>query len=124
VNVPSVSPVVLTFSCGWCSADDVVSSPAYVTCGTAYGAVADDGHTHAADISHAFRHGGWCTVCGGTDDVHADGCAGDPPSHVNYPHPAGYLYDCPGCEDGPCVCADDPTAAPCLSSSCERPADD
>jgi len=41
--------------------------------------------------------------------------------HVSYPHTAGYLYDCPACENGPCVCSADPERlAPCVSSNCER----
>ena len=40
--------------------------------------------------------------------------------HVNYPHEAGYLYDCPACELGPCVCSERPDRAPCVSSECER----
>ncbi len=28
-----------------------------------------------ADVSHAFGNVGWCTVCGGVDGDHTDGCA-------------------------------------------------
>jgi hypothetical protein len=42
--------------------------------------------------------------------------------HVDYSHEPGRLYDCPACEQGPCVCAGDPTVDPCLSDQCERSA--
>ena len=40
--------------------------------------------------------------------------------HVNYPHEPGYLFDCPGCEQGPCVCERDDGLAPCVSNECVR----
>lgn len=44
-------------------------------------------------------------------------------SHVNYPHPPGYLFDCPACEDGPCVCVGDDSLAACVSTRCQRDPD-
>ena len=36
--------------------------------------------------------------------------------HVDYPHTPGSLYDCPGCELGPCTC--EPGDAGCASDNC------
>lgn len=44
--------------------------------------------------------------------------------HVSYPHHPGYLYDCPGCEEGPCVCEGrEQELSPCLSRECVRQAE-
>jgi hypothetical protein len=39
--------------------------------------------------------------------------------HIGYPHQAGYLWDCPECEFGPCQCAGTDWA-PCVSRECTR----
>lgn len=36
--------------------------------------------------------------------------------HVTYPHEPGTLYDCAGCENGPCVC--DGESFGCVSQDC------
>lgn len=41
-------------------------------------------------------------------------------AHVEYPHSDGYMFDCPACEYGECVCVNEPTWGPCVSVHCKR----
>lgn len=56
-----------------CAEDHDVTVPAIMSSGTM--ACPVEGCDSHADVSHAFRHVGWCTVCGGVDGDHDDDCA-------------------------------------------------
>ena len=58
---------LITLHCDNC--EEEVSFAPTITSGNIAWATADADHEHSADVSHAWRHGGWCTVTG--DDAGA-----------------------------------------------------